>query len=134
MGIRLKRAYDPVAPEDGRRVLIDRLWPRGVTRARLRIDAWLRELAPSSGLRRWFAHDPAKCVEFRRRYLNSDMLAHVWGAEYRDDVDYLRTYIRTLRKKLEANPASPRLIVTKPGVGYMLAASEKQAAEKPKGA
>jgi two-component system KDP operon response regulator KdpE len=72
-------------------------------------------------------------VHTGRVLLHSHLLTQVWGAEYRDDVDYLRTYIRGLRKKLEPDPASPRLIVTKPGVGYMLAAPEKPTAEKPEG-
>ena len=68
MSVRVKRAYEPPAPGDGYRVLVDRVWPRSVARADLRIDAWLKELAPSAGLRRWFGHDPAKWDEFRRRY------------------------------------------------------------------
>ena len=68
MQIELKRAYNPPAPGDGRRVLVDRIWPRGVARDDLRIDAWLTELAPSSGLRKWFGHDPGKWQEFKERY------------------------------------------------------------------
>jgi len=64
----LKRAYEKASPEDGARFLVDRLWPRGVTKAALRIDAWRKDLAPSDALRRWFAHDPEKWPEFRRRY------------------------------------------------------------------
>jgi uncharacterized protein YeaO (DUF488 family) len=66
--IRLKRAYEPASPEDGLRVLVDRLWPRGLRKADAAVDRWLKELAPSSELRRWFAHDPARWEEFRRRY------------------------------------------------------------------
>jgi uncharacterized protein YeaO (DUF488 family) len=66
--LRLKRAYEPPADSDGYRVLIDRLWPRGVSKEEARLDEWARDLAPSSELRRWFAHDPAKFDEFRRRY------------------------------------------------------------------
>ena len=66
--IRLKRAYEPAATNDGRRVLVERLWPRGVTKARLRLDAWAKDVAPSAGLRRWFGHDPRRWTEFRRRY------------------------------------------------------------------
>lgn len=66
--IRIKRAYDPPAPEDGRRVLVDRLWPRGISKEEARLDEWLRELAPSDALRKWFGHDPARWEEFRRRY------------------------------------------------------------------
>ena len=68
MDVRLKRAYEPPAPLDGYRVLIDRLWPRGISKQEARLDEWARELAPSSELRRWFGHDPAKFGEFRRRY------------------------------------------------------------------
>jgi uncharacterized protein YeaO (DUF488 family) len=66
--LRLKRAYEPPADSDGYRVLIDRLWPRGVSKEEARLDEWARDLAPSSELRRWFAHDPARFDEFRRRY------------------------------------------------------------------
>lgn len=69
MSVRLKRAYEPPAPTDGYRVLIDRLWPRGVARANARVDEWARELAPSTELRRWFGHDPARFAEFRQRYV-----------------------------------------------------------------
>src|SRR3990172_3213316 len=69
MAIRIKRAYDPPAPEDGYRVLVDRLWPRGLTKEKLQTDAWLKDLAPSDELRRWFGHDRARWPEFRRRYL-----------------------------------------------------------------
>lgn len=69
MDIRLKRAYEPAAPSDGYRVLIDRLWPRGVSRKKARLDAWERELAPSAELRQWFGHQPNRFEEFRRRYI-----------------------------------------------------------------
>jgi uncharacterized protein YeaO (DUF488 family) len=68
MDVRLKRAYEPPAASDGERILIDRMWPRGVTREEARLSEWARELAPSRELRRWFAHDPARFAEFRRRY------------------------------------------------------------------
>jgi uncharacterized protein YeaO (DUF488 family) len=68
MAIRIRRAYDPPLPEDGRRVLVERFWPRGMKKDRLFLNAWLRELAPSDELRRWFGHDPARWQEFRRRY------------------------------------------------------------------
>jgi len=66
--IRLKRAYEPAEASDGRRILVDRLWPRGVSKQRLAIDGWMKELSPSAELRRWFQHDPDKWTEFRRRY------------------------------------------------------------------
>jgi uncharacterized protein YeaO (DUF488 family) len=68
MDVRLKRAYDPAAATDGSRVLIDRIWPRGVSREQAHLDEWARELAPSGELRRWFSHDPDRFAEFRRRY------------------------------------------------------------------
>jgi uncharacterized protein YeaO (DUF488 family) len=68
MSIDLKRAYDPEARSDGYRVLVDRIWPRGVTKDALEVDAWLKNLAPSTGLRKWFGHDPKKWDEFRKRY------------------------------------------------------------------
>ena len=66
--IKTKRIYDPPAPDDGFRVLVDRLWPRGVRKDQARLDLWLKEVAPSTALRREFGHDPARWPEFRRRY------------------------------------------------------------------
>ena len=66
--IRTKRVYDPPSGCDGRRILVDRLWPRGVAKDMAMIDEWLREIAPSTELRSWFGHDPQKWEEFRRRY------------------------------------------------------------------
>ena len=83
--IRLKRAYERAAAADGRRFLVERLWPRGVTRAALRLDAWLKDVAPSAALRTWYAHDVKNWPEFRRRYLaelkaNADALAPLRAA------------------------------------------------------
>jgi uncharacterized protein YeaO (DUF488 family) len=66
--IRVKRIYEEPAPDDGYRVLVDRLWPRGVAKAAAQLSAWQKDLAPSEDLRRWFAHDPARWEEFQRRY------------------------------------------------------------------
>lgn len=66
--IRLKRVYEPAVPADGRRVLVDRLWPRGLKKADAAIDRWMKEVAPSTGLRKWFGHAPERWPEFRRRY------------------------------------------------------------------
>jgi uncharacterized protein YeaO (DUF488 family) len=66
--VRLKRAYDPPARDDGARILIDRLWPRGMTKRSAAIDEWFKVIAPSTALRQWFGHDPARWQEFRRRY------------------------------------------------------------------
>jgi uncharacterized protein YeaO (DUF488 family) len=67
--VRLKRAYEPAESADGYRVLIDRLWPRGVSRERAKLDDWDKELAPSTELRQWFGHEPSRFEEFRRRYV-----------------------------------------------------------------
>ena len=66
--IRLKRAYDPPSADDGIRVLVDRLWPRGLKRDAAKVELWLKDAAPSAELRRWFGHDPARWSEFRQRY------------------------------------------------------------------
>lgn len=66
--IKIKRVYDPFEPEDGKRILIDRLWPRGIKKEGLKMDEWLKEIAPSDKLRKWFSHDPKKYGEFKKRY------------------------------------------------------------------
>lgn len=68
LDVRAKRIYDPAEQGDGYRVLIDHIWPRGVSRERAKLDDWAKELAPSDELRKWFDHDPARFEEFRRRY------------------------------------------------------------------
>ena len=66
--IRIKRAYDDPSPYDGYRILVDRLWPRGLSRDRVQLDQWIKDIAPSNGLRRWYGHDPGKWPEFQKRY------------------------------------------------------------------
>jgi len=66
--IQIKRVYEPVAPRDGQRFLVDRLWPRGIKKEKLALTAWLKDAAPGNDLRHWYAHDPAKWDEFCRRY------------------------------------------------------------------
>lgn len=73
--IRLKRAYEPATGDDGMRVLVERLWPRGVTKGRLKLDRWFKDVAPSTDLRKWFGHQPEKWPEFRRRYF-AELRAH----------------------------------------------------------
>ncbi len=85
--IRLKRAYEAPAKSDGERILVERLWPRGVTKERAAIDSWMKEVAPSPALRKWYAHDPAKWREFRARY-SAEL------QEKRDLIDLLRQKIR----------------------------------------
>ena len=84
--VRIKRAYDPPTAEDGLRVLVDRLWPRGLKRDKAKVDLWLRDLAPSAELRRWFGHDAARWTEFQERYR-----AELAGNAVLDD---LRTLLR----------------------------------------
>jgi len=67
--IKLKRAYGTPSARDGKRILIDRLWPRGVSKSDAAIDLWVKDIAPSTALRKWFGHDPARWQEFRRRYV-----------------------------------------------------------------
>jgi uncharacterized protein YeaO (DUF488 family) len=90
LDVQVKRAYDEADREDGYRVLIDHVWPRGVSRERAKLDEWARELAPSDRLRRWFDHDPAKFDEFRKRY--RDELA-----DHADHIAELRRRARTGR-------------------------------------
>ena len=85
--ISLKRAYDRPVAGDGKRVLIDRLWPRGIKKADAAIDEWMKELAPSTALRKWFGHDPARWHEFRRRYLKELQ-------QQSEQIDRLRTLAR----------------------------------------
>ena len=79
--IQTKRVYEPASPQDGTRFLVERLWPRGIRKESLRLDAWIREVAPSTELRRWFGHDPAKWDGFRRLY-RAELDAHpeAWRA------------------------------------------------------
>lgn len=85
--IKLKRAYEPPSRSDGKRLLIDRLWPRGVKKAEAKIDEWMKDIAPSTALRKWFGHDPARWPQFQDRY----------AAEVRqhpEQLDHLRTLAR----------------------------------------
>ncbi|MGH2882554.1 MAG: DUF488 domain-containing protein [Solirubrobacteraceae bacterium] len=84
MEVRIKRIYDPPEPGDGYRVLIDHVWPRGVSRERAKLDEWARELAPSDELRKWFDHVPARSEAFRARY-RSELDSHA------DKLDELRS-------------------------------------------
>ena len=66
--VKTKRVYEPPSPDDGARILIDRLWPRGISKAKAALDEWFKDIAPSNELRKWFNHDPARWAEFQRRY------------------------------------------------------------------
>ena len=85
--IKLKRAYEKPSAEDGMRILVERLWPRGLTKARAAVDLWMKDVAPSPDLRKWFGHDPARWKQFKQRY---------WKElkDKGDDVDILRHKMR----------------------------------------
>jgi uncharacterized protein YeaO (DUF488 family) len=85
--IHLKRAYEKSSAEDGVRILVERLWPRGLTKARAAVDLWVKDMAPSSDLRKWFGHDPARWRQFRQRYWKELQ-------DKKDDVDVLRQKAR----------------------------------------
>ena len=92
MTISLKRAYETPSPADGRRVLVERLWPRGLSKEKAAVDVWFKEVAPSTELRRWFGHDPAKWEEFRRRY--------------REELRERPEELQSLRSLVEAGPVT----------------------------
>ena len=86
--INLKRAYEPATKTDGERILVERLWPRGVSKDRAKIDLWLKDVAPSTELRKWFGHDPEKWRQFRRRY----------AAELKEQVDVIKMLKQKAKK------------------------------------
>lgn len=89
MHVAIKRAYEAPAPTDGTRVLVDRLWPRGLSKERARVDRWLKDVAPSTELRTWYGHDPAKFAAFRERYVHE-----LEGEPGRAALDQLRALTR----------------------------------------
>ncbi len=89
MMLHLKRVYDTPSPRDGTRILVERLWPRGFTKERAKVDVWLKDVAPSPELRTWFGHDLAKWSDFRRRYL-----AELKQEPARTALETLRDYLR----------------------------------------
>ena len=119
--VRVKRVYESVSPDDGERVLVDRLWPRGVSKAAAHLDEWDKDVAPSDELRRWYGHDPAKFAEFRRRYADelreparAKALAHLNEAAKRGTVtlltatkDAARSEAAVLAEQLRAGAAGP---------------------------
>lgn len=117
MVIKLKRAYEVPESGDGFRVLVDRLWPRGVSKSTARIDLWLKEIAPSTALRKWFGHDPSKWTKFRdryfkeldnnpevveqlRAYVDQGMVTLVYGAKDKEhnDAIALKEYLENLKR------------------------------------
>lgn len=93
MSLAIKRVYEPVSPKDGYRILVDRLWPRGLSKDRAAVDLWLKDIAPSTELRRWFGHDPGKWSEFRRKY-SAELATHA------EDVAQIRKLAKRRRVTL----------------------------------
>ena len=85
--IKIKRIYDAPKPDDGVRILVDRLWPRGLSKEKAKVDLWLKEIAPSNELRKWYGHDPKKWTEFRKRYF--------------DDLDIKRELVNQIVQKMK---------------------------------
>lgn len=92
LSVHITRVYEEPESSDGRRILIDRLWPRGLTKERAKIDLWLKDIAPSAELRKWFGHEPAKWVEFQKRY--------------RKELDANELVVAKLRSELKATPTT----------------------------
>ena len=104
--IRIKRAYDPPEADDGLRILIDRLWPRGMPKAKLKLDSWVKHLSPSNALRKWYQHDPEKFAEFRKRYV-AELKAQGEGlAELRAAVKGRTVTLLTATKELDLSHAT----------------------------
>jgi uncharacterized protein YeaO (DUF488 family) len=128
--IKLKRVYESPSPQDGLRVLVDRLWPRGLTKEKLRVDAWLKDVAPTTELRKWFSHDPEKWSRFRARYFRElDAAPLAWQPivsaarrgtvtlvysshdEQHNNAVALREYL--LERKRKRRPAKPASLPTR---------------------
>ena len=104
--IRIKRAYDKPGSDDGLRILIDRLWPRGITKSKLKLDAWVKHLSPSNELRKWYQHDPVKFAEFRKRYVAELKQEGEGLAELRTSVKGRTVTLLTATKELDLSHAT----------------------------
>lgn len=121
--IKLKSAYEPAAEDDGLRILVDRLWPRGISKERLGAEYWAKDIAPSNELRKWYAHDPEKWDEFRERYaaeldanpdgvqvlrshLKAPVVTFVYSSKehHLNNAVALRDYLKTSRSKAQKKP------------------------------
>lgn len=92
--VKIKRIYESASPDDGKRIYIDRLWPRGMKKGEVRIDGWIKEISPSDSLRKWFGHDPSKYAEFKKRYTkeiekHSEILERIKKEAKKDTVTLL---------------------------------------------
>ena len=114
MSIELKRVYDPASESDGYRILVDRLWPRGLTEESARVDLWLRRVAPTTELRKWYSHDVEKWPEFQKRY-ESELAAHGELLDLILDIERHRKIVTILfgAKDVERNEANVVLTVLK---------------------
>lgn len=104
--VRIKRAYDVPGADDGLRILIDRLWPRGLSKSKLKLDAWVKHLSPSSELRKWYQHDPKKFAEFRKRYVTELKAQDEGLTELRAAVKGRTVTLLTATKELDLSHAT----------------------------
>jgi len=104
--IHVKRAYDDPSSDDGLRILIDRLWPRGLSKSKLKLDAWVKHLAPSNELRKWYQHDPEKFSEFRKRYVAELKVQGAGLNELRATVKGQTVTLLTATKELDLSHAT----------------------------
>ena len=104
--IGVKRVYDPASSDDGMRILIDRLWPRGISKSELKLDAWVKHLSPSNALRKWYQHDPEKFDEFRRRYVAELKSESEGFAELREAIKGRTVTLLTATKELDLSHAT----------------------------
>jgi uncharacterized protein YeaO (DUF488 family) len=116
--IKIKRIYDPASPEDGLRFLVDRLWPRGLNKSSVKLDGWLKDLAPSDELRKWFGHDPARWQEFQRRYFAElDEIPAVRETLQAADRRGTVTLLFAARDLEHNNAIALKIYLDKPGAG-----------------
>jgi uncharacterized protein YeaO (DUF488 family) len=106
--VQVRRVYDPPKPDDGQRVLVDRLWPRGLSKERARLDDWCKEIGPSTELRKWYGHDPERYEEFARRYRNelNDTERAAAFAHLRELADHGRLTLLTATKRSDISEAA----------------------------
>jgi uncharacterized protein YeaO (DUF488 family) len=123
-GIQVRRLYEPPTPDDGARLLVDRLWPRGVEREKLQLAGWPKEVAPSDGLRHWFNHDPDRWEEFQRRYVAElEANPHAWQPILRAAYDGRVTLLFAAK-----DPERNNAVVLKAFLERRLAGSEAKTA------
>ena len=110
MSLELKRVYDSASESDGYRILVDRLWPRGLTEGSARVDLWLRRIAPTTELRKWYSHDVEKWPEFQKRY-ESELAAHGELLEVILDIERHRKIVTVLFGAKDAEPNEAKVVL-----------------------